>query len=289
MGKNDKPAAVRKAAYYAAGCFALGAVVMALAVAHGFRVKSALPDITPPEITVTSLEMPGSWEEAGSVGGGSVRRAGLQCERESAKKSPGGPAPMKPLQAEALIFYTTPEIIEPVILPEEVTEPEVNVIENCVITYYCAERYAHICGTGDGITATGAEATPGVTCAVDPAVIPFGSIVCVDYGDGVLHEYIAQDSGAWVNEDHVDLCVGTHDEALALGKKTATVYWSAPDTKPSECGGMPERQVTAQERCDWLPELIQGSSSEMNGLSALDGNEGYATCENEAAVYWEAA
>lgn len=193
------------------------------------------------------------------------------------------------IEADPLL-YVTPDDAEPLVYLDECVElPAVNVIEDCVITYYCTERYAHICGTGDGITATGAEATPGVTCAVDPAVIPFGSIVCVDYGDGVLHEYIAQDSGAWVNEDHVDLCVGTHDEALALGKKNATVYWSAPDTKPSECGGMPERQVTAQERCDWLPELIQGSSSEMNGLSALDGNEGYATCENETAVYWEAA
>lgn len=105
----------------------------------------------------------------------------------------------------------------------------VHVIDDCVVTYYCCEKRAHICGTGDGITATGAEATPGMTCAVDPAVIPFGSIVCVDYGDGVLHEYVAQDSGAWVNEDHVDLCVETHSEALELGRRTATVYWTAPE------------------------------------------------------------
>lgn len=135
---------------------------------------------------------------------------------------------MKPLQAEALIFYTTPEIIEPVILPEEVTEPEVNVIENCVITYYCAERYAHICGTGDGITATGDEAVPGVTCAVDPSVIPYGSTVMIDYGDGVLQEYTAQDTGVWVTEAHVDVCVASHQEALEMGKVTATVYWTAP-------------------------------------------------------------
>ena len=129
------------------------------------------------------------------------------------------------IRAETLI-YTTPEMTQPAEYLDECLEvPEVHVIENCVVTYYCAERFAHICGTGDGITAAGVQITPGVTCAVDPAVIPFGSIVCVDYGDGVLHEYIAQDSGAWVNEDHIDICVETHGEALELGRKTATVYW----------------------------------------------------------------
>lgn len=129
------------------------------------------------------------------------------------------------IQAEPLI-YVAPEMTQVMEYLDECVEvPEVHVIEDCVVTYYCAERYAHICGTGDGVTATGDQVTPGVTCAVDPAVIPFGSIVCVDYGDGVLHEYVAQDSGAWVNEDHIDICVDTHGEAMELGRKTATVYW----------------------------------------------------------------
>lgn len=103
--------------------------------------------------------------------------------------------------------------------------PALHVIENCTVTYYCAERYPHICGTGDGITATGTEAIPGVTCAVDPSVIPYGSIVTVDYGDGALHEYIAQDAGAWIDGQHIDICVDKHAEALELGKAVATVYW----------------------------------------------------------------
>lgn len=100
-----------------------------------------------------------------------------------------------------------------------------NRIENCTITYYCCELRPHICGTGDGITASGAPVEPGVSCAVDPALIPLGSTVWVDYGDGELHEYIAQDVGAWVNGGHIDLAVATHDEALQMGRKTATVYW----------------------------------------------------------------
>ena len=62
-----------------------------------------------------------------------------------------------------------------------------NIIEDCTITYYCAEKYAHICGTGDGLTATGSYVTPYVSCAVDPSVIPYGSTVIVDYGDGEPH------------------------------------------------------------------------------------------------------
>lgn len=170
----------------------LGAVIASLVVIHSFRAQEIL-EPEPPEITVTSLE-----------------------------------TPVGPIHAEPLV-YVTPETVEPVTLLEEVTEPEVHVIDCCAVTYYCAERYPHICGTGDGITATGTEATPGRTCAVDPTVIPYGSIVSVDYGDGALHEYVAQDAGAWIDGSHIDICVKSHTEALELGRKTATVYWCAPE------------------------------------------------------------
>lgn len=64
-----------------------------------------------------------------------------------------------------------------------------------------------------------------MSCAVDPDLIPLGSKVIVDFGDGEQHEYIAQDIGAWVNGAHIDLAVATHGEALQLGRRTATVYW----------------------------------------------------------------
>ncbi len=98
-------------------------------------------------------------------------------------------------------------------------------IINCTITHYCCEPYEHICGNGDGLTAMETEVVPYYTCAVDPAVIPLGSRVWVDYGDGVLREYIAEDVGGAVNGAHVDLAVETHAEAWNLGIKTATVWW----------------------------------------------------------------
>jgi 3D (Asp-Asp-Asp) domain-containing protein len=134
--------------------------------------------------------------------------------------------------AEQLKIETAPvEEDKPEETPVEEREPaqdklqQANRIDDCLVTYYCCELYPHICGTGDGFTASGAPVEPGVSCAVDPSLIPFGSTVWVDYGDGELHEYIAQDVGAWVNGGHIDLAVATHDEALQMGRRTATVYW----------------------------------------------------------------
>lgn len=108
---------------------------------------------------------------------------------------------------------------------EEALLDRSNKIENCTISHYCTELRPHICGTGNGITASGRRVQAGVSCAVDPDVIPLGSTVMVDYGDGEIHYYVADDVGAWVEGNHIDLAVSGHQEALDLGMKTATVYW----------------------------------------------------------------
>ena len=97
-------------------------------------------------------------------------------------------------------------------------------IDDCTVTFYCAERYPHICGTGDGIAYDGTPVLPWATCAVDPSVIPLGSTVLVDLGDGEgLRYFRANDTG--VQGNHIDISVPTHDEALRLGIQTSTVYW----------------------------------------------------------------
>ena len=99
-----------------------------------------------------------------------------------------------------------------------------SVIDDCTVTFYCAERYKHICGTGDGIAYDGTPVIPWATCAVDPSVIPLGSTVLVDLGDGEgLRTLVANDTG--VKGNHIDISVPTHDEALRLGIQTSTVYW----------------------------------------------------------------
>lgn len=99
-----------------------------------------------------------------------------------------------------------------------------HIIKDCTVTHY--DCCVACCGKDDGITASGVQATPGVTVAVDPDVIPLGSDVLVDYGDGEIHYYRADDTGGAVKGNHIDLCVGSHEEALMLGRRTATVYWA---------------------------------------------------------------
>lgn len=107
---------------------------------------------------------------------------------------------------------------------EDLFRESASVIPDCIITHYCVEQYPHICGTGDGITATGVPATADWTCAVDPSIIPYGSEVMVDYGDSVAF-YKAQDCGGAVQGNHIDLAVESHAEALERGLTTATVYF----------------------------------------------------------------
>lgn len=106
---------------------------------------------------------------------------------------------------------------------EEVLLSRSSVIDDCTVTFYCAEKYPHICGTGDGIARDGTPVIPWATCAVDPSIIPLGSTVMVDLGDGELLTLVANDTG--VRGNHIDICVPTHAEALRLGIQTSTVYW----------------------------------------------------------------
>jgi len=84
------------------------------------------------------------------------------------------------------------------------------------ITYYCGS--CEKCQT-NGITASGRVATPGRTVAVDPAVIPLGSVLCIDG-----HYYVAEDKGGAIKGHRIDICVSNHEEALRLGTETQRVY-----------------------------------------------------------------
>ena len=88
------------------------------------------------------------------------------------------------------------------------------------LTHYCTENYAHICGTGDGVTATGTQVTAGRTIAVDPTLVPYGSQVYIEgYG-----WRIAEDCGGSVKGNHIDIAVETHSQALSTGTNTGGVW-----------------------------------------------------------------
>lgn len=81
------------------------------------------------------------------------------------------------------------------------------------ISYYCNEKYSHICGGGTGKTASGKPTEVGVTAAADWNVLPKGSKIYIQ--DIGFRE--VQDRGSAVNGNHIDVLVNTHDEANSNG------------------------------------------------------------------------
>lgn len=110
---------------------------------------------------------------------------------------------------------------------EQALLAKANKIEDVKVTHYCC--CVKCCGKDDGITYSGVKAVPGVTVAVDTSIIPLGSDVLVDYGDGIINYYRADDTGSAIKGNKLDLCVGSHQEAINLGVRTATVYWVEAD------------------------------------------------------------
>ena len=85
------------------------------------------------------------------------------------------------------------------------------------ITYYCSCEIC--CDVETGITATGAPVVEGETIAVDPSVIPYGTQVIIGG-----HVFTAEDCGGAIKQNHIDIYVNSHEEALALGRSSAEVY-----------------------------------------------------------------
>ena len=101
-------------------------------------------------------------------------------------------------------------------------------LTNVTVTHYCPCQKC--CGKPEdhpayGITASGRKLVPGVSVGVDPSVIPLGSTVILDFGDGELQYCVADDTGSGVKGKHIDLAMADHQEALEMGVRTATVYW----------------------------------------------------------------
>lgn len=69
-------------------------------------------------------------------------------------------------------------------------------------------------------TSTGTTPKEGRTIAVDPKVIPYGSIVYIqDYG-----YYIAEDCGGDIKSNRIDVFTASHENAIQQGKKVAQVW-----------------------------------------------------------------
>ncbi|SFJ63462.1 3D (Asp-Asp-Asp) domain-containing protein [Paenibacillus sp. UNC496MF] len=71
---------------------------------------------------------------------------------------------------------------------------------------------------GYGITASGRHVKTGLTIAVDPDVIPLGSMVEVMYPDGRVEKRRADDTGGAINGRHIDIYVPKVTSTLGVDK-----------------------------------------------------------------------
>lgn len=74
---------------------------------------------------------------------------------------------------------------------------------------------------GFGITASGTHAVVGRTVAVDPSVIPYGTVLYIE-GVGLR---VAEDTGGAIRGRHIDVLVPNNQIAISFGvKHHARVY-----------------------------------------------------------------
>lgn len=168
---------------------------------------------------------------------------------ESAKQGLTKVNPNRPARPEITIEYetpkeTTPEPVETVHIEPVQTEPEPTVAETepkqdsdsgwislgrFKLTAYCscskccgkyaANRPLDDSGKPIVYTASGARARAGVTIAVDPGVIPYGTKVKING-----HTYTAQDTGGSINGNRIDVYFDSHKKALNFGVQYAEVF-----------------------------------------------------------------
>ena len=106
---------------------------------------------------------------------------------------------------------------EPVAIVED-TVPEKECLGVFEITAYCG--CSRCCGKwADGYTYTGGLATQNRTIAVDPKVIPLGSVVEI-----AGRRYVAEDVGGAIKQNRIDLYFDCHKTALQWGRQHHEVY-----------------------------------------------------------------
>jgi len=82
----------------------------------------------------------------------------------------------------------------------------------------CCGKYADNRPNGKVVGATGEELIAGYSIAVDPKVIPYGTVVLING-----QEYKAMDCGGKVKGNRIDVYFSDHSEAVKFGVQTAEV------------------------------------------------------------------
>jgi len=93
-----------------------------------------------------------------------------------------------------------------------------------------ATAYTAYCDTGCiGVTATGIDVSQSIyhegkrVIAVDPSIIPLGSVVKVSLKNGELFEAVAIDTGGDINGARIDVLMASKEEAIEFGRQAVEI------------------------------------------------------------------
>ncbi len=124
-----------------------------------------------------------------------------------------------------IVFFitVTPEISSKVIFPIIIYGKNVDLdtLSGFTITAYCPGPCCN--GQWSGLTSSGIRMDDykkkGISIvAVDPSVIPLGSIIL--YG---TREFVAADVGRLIRGNHIDILVDDHESTLIFGKRQGQI------------------------------------------------------------------
>ena len=93
-----------------------------------------------------------------------------------------------------------------------------NLTAYCTCKICCGKNSPEVTGRPSK-TRSGTHPVQGRTVAVDPNVIPLGTHIFING-----HEYVAEDTGSWVDGKDVDIFFDSHKEALIFGRQKAEVF-----------------------------------------------------------------
>lgn len=127
----------------------------------------------------------------------------------------------EPVITEEPVTIEEPIIIkEPIIIEEPMIRQEIMPSRGEEIHSYVATAYTH---TGYN-TATGVYPKEKHTIAVDPSIIPLGSIVYIssDFPD-ITGYYKAEDTGSVIKGKKIDIFMDNHSACLQFGKRNVFV------------------------------------------------------------------
>jgi hypothetical protein len=133
------------------------------------------------------------------------------------------------VQAEKIIINTPIILSEPETIEEEIPEPILVSLGEYKLTAFCScykccdewslNRPLDENGNEIVIGASQEVLVPGYSIAVDPRVIPYGTVVFINE-----KEYIAHDCGGAIKGNRIDVYFNDHQEALEFGVQYAEVF-----------------------------------------------------------------